>query len=268
MNRSEPGAKKTRGINSPDIDSVIEKNILNNEKNSRARIEPDCFKKSSEIKPSKQGIYRRFLKRALDFSLSLIALFVLIPVYLIVGILVRVKLGTPVLFKQERPGLNEEIFLIYKFRTMTSERDNNGDLLPDSTRLTRFGRGLRSTSLDELPELWNIIRGDMSIVGPRPLETHCLPYYTEAERERHFVRPGLTGLAQVNGRNNTTWEERFRFDIRYANELSFLGDAKIILKTILKVIQRSDIGEVGVDSLEDFDKYRTKQQNNLKDQCR
>jgi len=161
-----------------------------------------------------------------------------------------------VLFKQKRPGLNEKIFTMYKFRAMTDEKDENGELLPDAIRLTKFGRMLRSTSLDELPELFNILIGDMGIVGPRPLAVQYLPYYTETERIRHTVRPGLSGLAQINGRNTATWEERFSYDLKYVNKITFLGDLKIIIQSILKVIQRSDIGERGVDAPMDFDKYR------------
>lgn len=204
------------------------------------------------------GFYKRYLKRLMDFILSLIAIIVLSPILLIVAILVRVKLGGPVLFKQERPGLNEKIFMMYKFRTMTDGRDGNGGLLPDSVRLTKFGRILRSTSLDELPELFNILKGDMSIIGPRPLAIQYLPYYTEQEKVRHSVRPGLSGLAQINGRNTSSWEQRFSYDIDYVNNIYFIGDIKIILKTILKAVKRSDIGERGVDSPPDFDKYRQK----------
>lgn len=202
------------------------------------------------------GIYKRFFKRPMDFILSLLAIIVLSPVLIVVGILVKFKLGSPVLFKQKRPGLNEKIFTMYKFRTMTDEKDENGELFPDSVRLTKFGRMLRTTSLDELPELFNILKGDMSIVGPRPLAVQYLPYYTETERKRHSVRPGLSGLAQINGRNTATWEERFIFDIRYINEISILGDIKIIIKTLVKALQRSDIGERGVDAPTDFHIYR------------
>jgi lipopolysaccharide/colanic/teichoic acid biosynthesis glycosyltransferase len=212
---------------------------------------------SSTVEPSK-GIYRRFLKRPMDFILSLMAIIALSPVLIIVAVLVRFKLGSPVLFKQKRPGLNEKIFTMYKFRTMTDEKDENGELLPDSVRLTKFGRMLRSTSLDELPELFNILKGDMSIVGPRPLAVQYLPYYTETERMRHSVRPGLSGLAQINGRNTASWEERFNYDVKYVNGITFLGDLKIIYETVLKAIQRSDIGERGVDAPMDFDKYRMK----------
>lgn len=207
---------------------------------------------------TKGGIYMRYFKRPMDFVLSLIAIIVLSPVMLVVYILVKTKLGSPVIFRQKRPGLNEEIFTLYKFRTMTDERDENDDLLPDSVRLTKFGRLLRSTSLDELPELFNILKGDMSIIGPRPLVVQYLPYYSETERLRHTVRPGLSGLAQINGRNTATWEERFNYDIKYVNKITFTGDLKIIIQTVLKSIQRTDIGERGVDAPMDFDKYRMK----------
>ena len=157
--------------------------------------------------------YKKHGKRMMDFFLSLIALIVLAPVLIIVALLIRIKLGTPVLFKQKRPGLNEKIFTMYKFRTMTDERDEHGELLPDSVRLTKFGRFLRSTSLDELPELYNILKGDMSIIGPRPLLVQYLPLYNEQQKRRHEVRPGLSGLAQVNGRNAISWEDKFRLDV-------------------------------------------------------
>lgn len=214
--------------------------------------------KPSFQQPTKGGAYRKFIKRPMDFILSLIAIIVLSPVLLVVAFLVRVKLGSPVLFKQKRPGLNEKVFTMYKFRTMTDERDESGELLPDSVRLTKFGRFLRSTSLDELPELFNILKGDMSIVGPRPLAIQYLPYYTEQERIRHTVRPGLSGLAQINGRNTASWEQRFSYDIGYVNNINFIGDIKIVLDTILKAVKRVDIGERGMDSPPDFDKYREK----------
>jgi lipopolysaccharide/colanic/teichoic acid biosynthesis glycosyltransferase len=190
---------------------------------------------------SKGGLYKRFIKRLTDFILSLIAIIVLSPVLLIVAALVRFKLGSPILFKQERPGLNEEIFMMYKFRTMTDEKDENGNLFPDSERLTKFGKFLRSTSLDELPELFNILKGDMSIIGPRPLLVRYLPYYREEERLRSKVRPGITGLAQVSGRNALTWGERFKKDVDYVNNVSFILDVKILINTILVVFQRKDI---------------------------
>ena len=189
----------------------------------------------------KSGIYRRFFKLPLDLILSLLAIVVLSPVLLIVAILVRIKLGSPVLFKQERPGLNEKIFTLYKFRTMTDEKDKQGNLLPDSERLTKFGRVLRSTSLDELPELMNILKGDMSIVGPRPLLTRYLPFFFDYERLRSCVRPGITGLAQVNGRNALTWDERFAIDVEYVKNLSFINDVKIVIRTVFVVFQKKDI---------------------------
>jgi undecaprenyl phosphate N,N'-diacetylbacillosamine 1-phosphate transferase len=205
---------------------------------------------------SKGGIYRRFIKRPMDFILSLIAIIVLSSLILVIAVLVRTKLGSPVLFKQERPGLNEEIFMMYKFRTMTDERDKNGELLPDSVRLTRFGKLLRSTSLDELPELFNILKGDMSIIGPRPLLGRYLPYYTETERLRHSVRPGLSGLAQINGRNNLKWDSRLATDVEYVDNITFLLDLKIILKTILKAFKREGVTVVDQAPLKDLDVER------------
>ena len=181
-------------------------------------------------------MYAKYFKRMLDFILSLIALIILSPILLIVAILVRIKLGSPIIFKQQRPGKNEKIFTLYKFRTMTDNKDENGNLLPDSERLTKFGKFLRSTSLDELPELINIIKGDMAIVGPRPLLVKYLPYYTEKEKHRHDVRPGLTGLAQICGRNNLDWNERFEMDLKYVNSVSFKEDLIIIFKTISSVL--------------------------------
>lgn len=186
-------------------------------------------------------MYRLFFKRFLDFILSLLAIIILSPVYLIVALLVRIKLGSPVIFTQERPGKNEKIFKMYKFRTMTDDKDLNGNLLPDVKRLTKFGKLLRSTSLDELPELFNILKGDMSIVGPRPLLIKYLPLYNDFQRHRHDVRPGLTGLAQVNGRNATTWERRFEYDVEYVKNISFLTDIKVILLTVKSVIKHEGI---------------------------
>jgi undecaprenyl phosphate N,N'-diacetylbacillosamine 1-phosphate transferase len=211
------------------------------------------------IKSAKGGIYKRFIKRPMDFILSLLAIIILSPLMLIVAVLVKVKLGSPVLFKQERPGLNEKVFTIYKFRTMTDKRDENGELLPDSIRLTKFGKVLRSTSLDELPELFNILKGDMSLVGPRPLAVSYLPYYNTIEKQRHNVRPGLTGLAQVNGRNSISWEQKFKYDYYYVNNISFILDIKIIVKTFVKVIKRKGIGIAGIDKLENFSDYRKKE---------
>ena len=186
-------------------------------------------------------MYAKYIKRILDLILSLMALIVLMPLMIIIGILVRINLGSPIIFKQKRPGKNEKIFTLYKFKTMTDKRDIDGNLLPDEYRLTKFGKFLRSTSLDELPELINIIKGDMAIVGPRPLLVEYLPYYTEEEKHRHDVRPGLTGLAQVNGRNAISWEEKLKYDTEYIKEISFYSDLKIIFKTIKKTIKRKDI---------------------------
>ena len=194
-------------------------------------------------------MYRNYIKRLLDIVISLVALIVLSPVLLIVAILVRCKLGSPVIFYQERPGYNEKIFKLCKFRTMTDERDEEGNLLPDSVRLTKFGRILRTTSLDELPELWNILKGDMSMIGPRPLLISYLPYYTEEERLRHTVRPGLTGLAQVRGRNLLDWDKRFATDVEYVRNLTFAMDVKIFFLTIKKVFVREDI-EVDTNKVE------------------
>ena len=188
-------------------------------------------------------MYKLFFKRIVDIFLSLIFVFLFWWLYIVVAILVRKKLGSPVIFKQQRPGLNEKIFTMYKFRTMTDKKDKEGNLLPDKDRLTKFGKFLRSTSLDEIPELWNVLKGEMSLVGPRPLLVDYLPKYTKAEKRRHEVRPGITGFAQINGRNNTTWEERFKNDIYYVENISFLLDLKIIIKTLLKVVKRSDINQ-------------------------
>ena len=204
-------------------------------------------------------MYRKYIKRILDFVLSLIAIIVLSPVLLIEGILVRIKLGSPVIFKQERPGKNEKIFTLYKFRTMTDKKDEEGKLLPDEDRLTKFGKMLRSTSLDELPELVNILKGDMSIVGPRPLRVRYLPYYTEEEKHRHDVRPGLTGLAQVNGRNAISWEDKFKYDLQYVKNITLKNDTLIILKTIKKVIKKQNIELEGNEEITDFDKHRRAQ---------
>jgi len=188
-------------------------------------------------------MYRSVIKRFLDVVISLIALALFWWLLILIAVLVRVKLGTPVIFKQERPGKNEKIFKLIKFRTMTDARDKNGELLPDVMRLTKFGRILRSTSLDELPELINILKGDMSIVGPRPLAVSYLPYYTDKERHRHDVRPGLTGLAQVSGRNSISWDEKFRLDLKYVDNMTFINDIKILFLTVKKVFIREGIGQ-------------------------
>ena len=197
-------------------------------------------------------MYRKCFKRLLDIVLSGLALIVLSPVLLIVAILVRTKLGCPVIFCQERPGKGEKIFKMYKFRSMTDARDENGGLLPDEVRLTKFGKLLRSTSLDELPELWNIFKGDMSIVGPRPLLVKYLPLYNAEQRRRHDVRPGLTGLAQVNGRNAISWEARFALDVRYVSHITFWGDVKIIFATVGKVFRRDGIHAENAATMEEF----------------
>ena len=196
-------------------------------------------KKDSKHKP--YGPYEHFVKRGLDAFLAIGALIVLSPVLLITAIMVRVKLGSPVLFTQDRPGRDGKIFKLYKFRTMTDARDEHGELLPDEVRLTPFGKALRSTSLDELPELVNIVKGDMSIIGPRPLLVQYLPYYTETEKHRHDVRPGLSGLAQINGRNLVKWDQRLAMDVEYVNRITFIVDANIILNTIKKVVAKEDV---------------------------
>ena len=189
----------------------------------------------------KAGFYEKYVKRLLDIVLSGCALIVLSPLLLVTAILVRVKLGSPVIFCQERPGKDEKIFKLHKFRSMSDARDETGALLPDKERLTGFGKKLRSLSIDELPELWDIFRGKMSIVGPRPLLVEYLPYYTENERHRHDVRPGLTGLAQINGRNTLTWEQKFAYDLEYVQHISFCEDIKILFSTVGKVLNRSGV---------------------------
>ncbi|MEH7180554.1 sugar transferase [Neobacillus vireti] len=198
------------------------------------------------------GIYKTFFKRPMDIILSLAAIIALSPVFLIIAILVKVKLGSPILFEQKRPGLNEKIFSMYKFRTMTDERDKKGELLPDNVRLTRFGVFLRSTSLDELPELFNILKGDMSIIGPRPLLVQYLPLYNQHQKRRHEVRPGLSGLAQVSGRNAISWEEKFNKDVEYVDNVNLIGDWKIILLTIKKVFIREGINSDNAETMEPF----------------
>lgn len=200
----------------------------------------------------KDGIYKRYFKRPMDFTLALAALIVLSPLLLVVALLVRIKLGNPVIFKQQRPGLNEKIFTLYKFRTMTDEKDEDGNLLPDEIRLTKFGKALRATSLDELPELWNIIRGDMAIIGPRPLLVEYLPLYNEHQRRRHEVRPGLSGLAQVKGRNTLSWEEKFQLDVQYIDNVSFIEDWRITLLTLKKVFVRDGINSETAATMEHF----------------
>ncbi len=197
-------------------------------------------------------MYRKYFKRPFDFVCSLLALIVLSPVLLITALLVRIKLGSPVIFKQKRPGLHEKIFTLYKFRTMTDQKDKQGNLLPDEIRLTKFGKMLRSTSLDELPELWNILEGDMSVVGPRPLLTIYLPLYSVEQRKRHNVRPGLTGLAQVNGRNGVNWEKKFQLDVDYTKHITFWSDIKIIFQTAGDVFGQKGISSATSDTMEEF----------------
>lgn len=185
-------------------------------------------------------MYRKCFKRLVDILCALAAIIVFSWLYIIVAILVRIKLGSPVIFKQARPGKNEKIFNLYKFRTMTDERDSEGNLLPDSIRLTKFGRLLRKTSLDELPEAFNILKGDMSVVGPRPLLVQYLERYNEHQRRRHEVRPGLTGLAQINGRNAITWEDKFNWDVKYIDNITFVGDVRIIFLTVWKAFVKEE----------------------------
>ncbi|MBE5822950.1 MAG: sugar transferase [Butyrivibrio sp.] len=204
------------------------------------------------VKHAYKGPYEKFIKRFLDFVLSLVGLLVLSPVMLITALLVRVKLGSPVLFKQPRPGRNEKVFNLYKFRTMTDEKDADGNLLPDEDRLTGFGKKLRSTSIDELPELINIIKGDMAIVGPRPLLVRYLPRYNEHQKRRHEVRPGFTGLAQVNGRNSISWEEKFDWDVKYVDNITFLEDLKILFATVGVVLGHKGISSGTSATMEEF----------------
>lgn len=200
----------------------------------------------------KAGFYEKFVKRFLDIFLSGMALIILSPILFVTAILVRVKLGSPVIFCQERPGRDEKIFKLHKFRSMSDARDENGNLLPDEIRLGKFGRNLRATSLDELPELWDIFRGKMSIVGPRPLLVKYLPLYNDEQHRRHDVRPGLTGWAQVHGRNLASWEERFAYDVDYVDNISFALDVKIIFMTIRCVFAREGISAEGSATMEDF----------------
>ena len=197
-------------------------------------------------------MYKNFTKRILDIILSSLALVILSPLLILTAFLIRIKLGAPVFFKQLRPGKNEKIFGILKFRTMTDAKDENGNLLPDEIRLTRFGQFLRSTSIDELPELLNILNGDMSIVGPRPLLVQYLERYNEEQKHRHDVKPGLTGLAQVNGRNGITWEEKFHYDLEYVKNITFYGDCKIIFQTVMKVFGREGISSATSVTMEEF----------------
>jgi lipopolysaccharide/colanic/teichoic acid biosynthesis glycosyltransferase len=200
----------------------------------------------------KKGIYEKYIKRSFDLIVAVIAFIVLFPLLIIIAVLIRIKLGSPIIFKQKRPGLNEKIFTLYKFRTMTDKKDDQGVLLPDRERLTKFGKFLRSTSIDELPGLINIIKGDMSIVGPRPLLVEYLELYNSEQRKRHEVRPGLSGYAQINGRNALSWEDKFKLDVVYAYNVTFLHDIGIILKTIVKVVKREGISSANSITMEKF----------------
>lgn len=200
----------------------------------------------------KKGFYEKYIKRPQDFFCALLACIILSPILLIIAILVRVNIGSPILFAQERPGLHGKIFKLYKFRTMTNEKDENGNLLPDEQRLTSFGKLLRSTSLDELPELIAILTGKMAVCGPRPLLVKYLPLYNEHQARRHEVRPGFTGLAQVNGRNSISWEEKFDLDVEYVDHITFLGDWKIIFKTVFTVLKRDGISSETSATMEEF----------------
>lgn len=198
------------------------------------------------------NLYRRYIKRCLDIILSFLGIIVLSPVMLVTAFFVHIKLGDPVIFKQKRPGKNEKIFEMYKFRSMTDERDAKGKLLPDEVRLTAFGKKLRATSLDELPELFNILKGDMSVVGPRPLLVEYLPRYSAEQRHRHDVRPGLTGLAQINGRNAIGWEEKFKLDLLYVKKISFSLDIKILFNTVKIVLNRKGVNSKNSSTMEEF----------------
>lgn len=204
------------------------------------------------VKKGKDSFYCRYIKRILDICCALAAMIVFCWLYAIVAVLVRAKLGSPVIFCQERPGKDEKIFKLYKFRSMTDERDENGELLPDDVRLTKFGRLLRSTSLDELPEAWNILKGDMSVIGPRPLLVKYLPRYNEHQARRHEVRPGLSGYAQVHGRNSVTWEEKFDLDIWYVDHVSFMLDVKLVFETVKVAIKREGISSQTDATMEEF----------------
>lgn len=215
----------------------------------------------TELKPTEEitvsnGIYAKYIKRITDFLLSLCAIVVLSPILLILTAIGAVAMKGNPFFTQQRPGKNEKIFRLVKFRTMSNAKDKDGKLLPDNVRLNKYGKFLRSTSLDELPELFNILKGDMAIVGPRPLVPQYLPYYNERERHRHDVRPGLTGLAQINGRNCINWPQRFSYDIEYVENIKFTFDISIIFRTVLKVLKRSDITVRASGTVIDFDKYR------------
>lgn len=198
------------------------------------------------------SFYTKYIKRFLDILISLAAIIGLSPVLIIVAMLVRTKLGSPILFRQQRPGMNEKVFEMMKFRSMTDERDAEGNLLPDDVRLTSFGKALRATSLDELPELFNILKGDMSLIGPRPLLVKYLPLYNDEQRKRHLVRPGLTGYAQVNGRNAQTWKQRFAYDVEYVEKVSFVFDITVLFRTVITVLRREGVADEGTATKEPF----------------
>lgn len=210
------------------------------------------------------GPYEKYFKRLIDIVCALLAIIVFSWLYVILAVLVRINLGSPVLFRQKRPGKDGKLFVLYKFRSMSNVKNEYGELLPDAERLTKFGRLLRITSLDELPEAFNILLGQMSIVGPRPLAIQYLPYYNEKEKHRHDVRPGLSGLAQVNGRNGLQWEERFAYDLEYIKKITFLGDFKIIFLTIKKALKREGVSVRGTGITIDFDIYRQNQMEEIK----
>lgn len=226
--------------------------IYNLSKKYRKTKEEQSIDSQVENQSHKPGFYERYIKRLQDFLCALAAVVVLSPVMAVTALLVRLKLGSPVIFKQERPGLNGKVFTLYKFRTMTDEKDTEGNLLPDEVRLTKFGKMLRSTSLDELPELFNILKGDMSVVGPRPLLVRYLPLYNAHQARRHEVRPGFTGYAQVHGRNAISWEEKFDLDVEYVDHVTFVGDWKIILQTVRTVLKREGISSESSVTMEEF----------------
>lgn len=226
--------------------------IYNLFKKCRKTKEEQSIDSQVKNQSHKPGFYERYIKRPQDFMCALAAVVVLLPVMAVTAFLVRLKLGSPVIFKQERPGLNGKVFILYKFRTMTDEKDTAGNLLPDEVRLTKFGKMLRSTSLDELPELFNILKGDMSVVGPRPLLVRYLPLYNAHQARRHEVRPGFTGYAQVHGRNAISWEEKFDLDVEYVDHVTFVGDWKIILQTVRTVLKREGISSESSVTMEEF----------------
>lgn len=226
--------------------------IYNLSKKYRKTKEEQSIDSQVKNQRHKPGFYERYIKRPQDFLCALAAVVVLSPVMAVTSLLVRLKLGSPVIFKQERPGLNGKVFTLYKFRTMTDEKDTEGNLLPDEVRLTKFGKMLRSTSLDELPELFNILKGDMSVVGPRPLLVRYLPLYNAHQARRHEVRPGFTGYAQVHGRNAISWEEKFDLDVEYVDHVTFVRDWKIILQTVRTVLKREGISSESSVTMEEF----------------